>query len=94
MTQLSIQDLEWFSKHFFVDIRKQYLFMIPQGENQELEPSFDISIPATQLGEIVDILKNSYIHDQLQQQFPGIREAWLNYMTVVSLTAHDHEGNT
>jgi hypothetical protein len=71
-----------------VKTEQLYDITIPMVKTEQL---YDITISETDFQTILHQLHAAYKHDELQKRFPGIREAWTNYMTVVSLTAWEYD---
>ena len=102
MTKIESQDLNWFSNEFQASISagKQTVVRTADSYNLPTDSSdlnkfhteicYDITLSASDLNALLHIVKTAHKHEELQKRFPGIKEAWMNYMTMVSLTAHEY----
>lgn len=109
MNHLDNLDIEWLQNEFNVKYSgnnvESYIDSITK---YNIDPDFGISvpqcdvkqrtvhhlrIPSDKLAEIIQILKKEQQHLTLQERFPNIKEAWYNYMCMVTLTAYDQIDN-
>lgn len=61
------------------------------AEQIHSEKVFQLEIGERDLAQIIHVLQKADTHALLQNRYPGIREAYMNYMTTIMLTAdHTH----
>jgi hypothetical protein len=98
---LDNQDLEWLSTHFHIDIRDTNKFQ-EWHESQGYLPSsmlehpieirrskiYNLEIRDIDLAYLIRVIKDYAKHEHLQKTYPGVREAWMNYIMTVHMT-HD-----
>jgi hypothetical protein len=95
------EDLQWFTQHYHVDVHGsnayRYRTSNPVNANNTLigfpaldiekDRVFKLEIGEQELIEIISILQKADTHLLLQNRYPGIREAYMNYITTIMLTA-------
>ena len=98
---LDNQDLEWLSNHLHTDIRDTNKFQ-EWYESQGYLPSsmlehpieirrskiYNLEIRDIDLAYLIKIMKDHDQHERLQKTYPGVKEAWMNYIMMVHMT-HD-----
>jgi hypothetical protein len=96
---LDNQDLEWLSTHFHIDIRDTNKFQ-EWHESQGYLPSsmlehpieirrskiYNLEIRDIDLAYLIRVIKDYAKHEHLQKTYPGVREAWMNYIMTVHMT--------
>jgi len=96
MAQIYSRELDWFTQEFNASVQVYQQQQVRMDESTleimvKPEQLYDITISETDFQTILHQLQAAYKHDELQKRFPGIREAWTNYMTVISLTAWEYD---
>lgn len=102
MSKIDPQELEWFGQEFQAKItpsqrsvkrmtRHYESLTEPYTWHVETEQCYDVTLSETDLSNLINLLTTAHKHEELQKRFPGIREAWMNYMAVVSLTAYEYD---
>lgn len=102
MSKIDNDDLVWFTEEFNARIsanRTMVAKIDPTGwqlgrpDDSPIvltEQGYEITLGESDLNTLVHILKTASKHEELQKRSPLIREAWMNYMTMVLLTSDEY----
>lgn len=88
---MDTNDIQWLCNYLHADIQQSHTktFFSVYTQAADDYPAYTLQVREDDLQYLIRVLKDHTRHEHLQKTYPGIREAWMNYIMTVHMTHDD-----